>query len=145
MTQETFEKIFRHVVGNSWDLLVRKGRDYAAEKDRLENFRLVARVLDIDPVTVWGVYTAKHAISVLQFAGGRQLSTEGVDQRILDLLNYLILGYALLVDAGELPDPTSETKGSEVKLEDPEPGFKLFEKLVDGLRNRVREAQKEVA
>jgi hypothetical protein len=83
------------------DLLEKKGRDYASDRDRLSNFKYLAEMLGLTPLQVWGVYCFKHLMALSQFVREGQVASEPIDERIADIRNYMILGQALIVEARE--------------------------------------------
>lgn len=78
-------------------VLEAKGKDYTDGQDRLSNFRDVARLAKSTPFTVWKVYFAKHIFAILNHEPGAR-SSEPIESRFIDALNYLFLGYAILND-----------------------------------------------
>jgi len=69
-----------------------KAEEYARGEDRLHNFRVAARMLGTTPEqALWGM-AAKHLVSVQDMVDGHlDASPAMVDEKIGDLINYLIL------------------------------------------------------
>lgn len=83
-----------------------KGAEYAHGDDRLDNFRRASRELNIPMEVVWRVYAGKHWDSITTFI--RDLSSqtsrvrsEPISGRVDDLLVYLLLFKAMLMERGE--------------------------------------------
>jgi hypothetical protein len=90
---------------NSLSLL--KGGEYAGDVDRLANFRRNAEQTGVPMETVWSVYYNKHHDAVMQFCrdlitGKERLRAEPLAGRVDDMITYLILFKAMLVERGML-------------------------------------------
>ncbi|MCP4127754.1 MAG: hypothetical protein GY753_11905 [Gammaproteobacteria bacterium] len=74
-----------------------KAGEYAHGGDRLHNFKVAAAVNDVPPEqALWGMAT-KHLVSVMDLVAGRLVARpEMVDEKIGDMINYLILLEAIL-------------------------------------------------
>ena len=75
--------------------LVEKGKEYRRNNDPLHNFRVAAKVQNTtEEKALWG-FAAKHYVSFLDILNdieqGRLPEQEVVDEKIGDLINYLIL------------------------------------------------------
>ncbi len=78
-------------------LLKGKGGEYTrGDDDRLANFKRWARELEIEPLKVWMVYTGKHLDSLITFVKTGDEGMEGIQSRLDDLHNYLLLGEGLI-------------------------------------------------
>jgi hypothetical protein len=99
MTVSEYNEVVLDQVKRAMDLAEAKRADYAVAGDVLDNFKTVGKLLGVDPLTVWGVYAAKHMIAILKHAGGQELQSEGIEGRLDDLFNYVLLGKALIVEA----------------------------------------------
>jgi len=89
--------------------LGQKAKEYAAEGDKLHNFNVGARITgQTREKVLWG-FALKHYISfldILENLDKGKLPTETmVDEKIGDLINYLVLVEASIKDKlnGELP------------------------------------------
>jgi len=86
-----------------------KGHDYTAgDTDRLINFKRGGNNLGVSPLTVWAVYFNKHVDSINTLVKtGKQESGEPVEGRIIDIINYALLGLALIKEStGDKMSPT---------------------------------------
>jgi hypothetical protein len=77
------------------ETLVEKGKEYRRNNDPLHNFRVGARVFNsTEEKVLWG-FALKHYISFLDILNdmeaGNLPKEEVVDEKIGDLINYLIL------------------------------------------------------
>jgi hypothetical protein len=79
--------------------LKKKAGEYAQNDDRLYNFRKAAAVDGETPArALWGM-AKKHLVSVMDLKDGLLPSTpEMVDEKIGDMINYLILLEAVLLE-----------------------------------------------
>lgn len=106
MDQSTFNTLLEQTFENMRSLLNSKGADYAPGKDRLENFKQDAELAGITPLQNWATHYLKHANAILTFVKNQRLCSEPIESRILDELNYLVLGLALIKDL-KLDEPPS--------------------------------------
>lgn len=93
------EADFDHIVNDRCILikrtLVEKGKEYRRNNDPLHNFRIAAKVQNTtEEKALWG-FAAKHYVSFLDIINdieqGNLPTMEVVDEKIGDLINYLIL------------------------------------------------------
>jgi hypothetical protein len=99
MTDETFNKIVSERVKKIQTVLSAKSKQYALDGDRLHNFKVAARLLKTTPEqALWGI-AVKHLVSVEDLVMGRLAPTqETVDEKIGDMINYLVLLEAVLTE-----------------------------------------------
>lgn len=81
-----------------------KSGEYAADTDKLANFREASRRLGITPEQVLLVYLDKHYSAIANFIRDRSANrtrprSEPIEGRIHDAMVYLLLLKALLADA----------------------------------------------
>jgi hypothetical protein len=93
---ETFEEIRK--------LSALKGGEYSGDVDRLLNFRRNGVNLGLPKETVWAVYAGKHWDAIMQFIrdareGKERKRLEAIGGRVDDLLVYLLLFKAMLIEA----------------------------------------------
>ena len=80
-------------------LLKLKGADYTGgNADRLNNFKDSAKLLDIDPETVWAIYFMKHIAAIMTYVKDGKVQSEKIEGRIDDAINYLYLLEGLIED-----------------------------------------------
>lgn len=113
MTPEMFNKVFDKTIKEMEETLCKKGKEYAFEEDRLFNFKQAARISEEPvPKAIWGM-AMKHLVSVIDIIEGRLDNTEyNRNEKIGDLLNYLILLKASLIEIEiEIDMPIMENFG----------------------------------
>ena len=96
MDNKTFEKILENRLLEIEAVLSKKAQEYATE-DRLHNFKVAARVGNTTPKkALWGM-AMKHLVSVIDIIEGNIVYNEAlVEEKLLDMINYLILLEAIL-------------------------------------------------
>ena len=79
--------------------LDQKANQYESSSDRLHNFKVAARLSGTAPEeALWGM-AMKHLVSVTDLVSGQLENTRGnIDEKIGDMINYLILLEALFED-----------------------------------------------
>ncbi len=82
-----------------------KGAEYANDTDQLANFKRLGARLHVEPELVCLVLLTKHLDALDHFtwklsSGEPFVTSEPVQERVEDAVNYLLLFSALLVDRG---------------------------------------------
>ena len=97
MKTEQFEIILSERLQAIEKILGYKAKEYSHDNDRLYNFKVAARMLNISNAeALWGM-AAKHLVSVNDLVTGRLGQTsEMINEKIGDMINYLILLEAIL-------------------------------------------------
>lgn len=95
MQTEEFNRVVSELSKKAEEIRERKGRDYCDGFDRLSNFKHIAKQLNLDPMQVWGVYFLKQIDAINTYIKTGELSSEPIEERFCDALNFLLLGYAL--------------------------------------------------
>ena len=95
MTEGQFDEIVNHRCNKIAKTLVEKGKEYRRNNDPLHNFRVAAKVNNTtEEKALWG-FAVKHYVSFLDILNdierGFLPKEEVVDEKIGDLINYLIL------------------------------------------------------
>lgn len=103
MNIQDFNAIVDATVKRTADLLISKGEEYAGSADRLANFKRGAGLTGSTPMQVLLVYMSKHYDSIATFIrkdaqGLEQQLSEPISGRIDDMINYLFLLQALVVE-----------------------------------------------
>jgi hypothetical protein len=97
MTSEVFNQHLQHMQGVTVDTLTAKAKEYAADGDRLHNFKVAAAVQGIAPTAALAGMMAKHTVSVYDMIGtGKVYPMALWEEKIKDSINYLFLLWALL-------------------------------------------------
>ena len=109
MTEKEFQDVLTTRLTKIKETLSSKAEEYATDNDKLHNFNVGARLtVQTRERVLWG-FAIKHYISFLDILDSLdkgKLPTETlVDEKIGDLINYLVLVEASLKDRlnGELP------------------------------------------
>lgn len=105
MNQKEFDILVQSTVKSTADLLVSKGREYSGTEDRLSNFKRGANLTGATPLQVAFIYASKHYDSISTYvretAADRGLVpnlSEPIESRFDDLINYMILMKAIVVE-----------------------------------------------
>lgn len=108
MNQKQKDEIFEKLDKVCMDMSMRKGADYASDKDVLDNFKRNAERLGLTPFQIWAVYFNKHIDSVnnaiAKTPANPHCITEPIGGRIVDAITYLKLLYCLVEDANTKPE-----------------------------------------
>lgn len=109
MKTEQFNQIVEQQCETIKKVLMKKAKEYASDDDRLYNFKAAARINNTTPLlALWGMAT-KHLVCVQDLITGKLKITPGVvDEKIGDLINYLILAKAEMIEeyrAKFIPEP----------------------------------------
>lgn len=104
MTPELFNHYLRRRLEKIGQTLGQKAGEYASGQDRLHNFKLAARVNGTTPAkALWGM-ASKHLVSIMDMVDGRQPVTDPmIDEKIGDMVNYLVLLEAIFRDGRTEP------------------------------------------
>lgn len=83
-----------------------KGGEYSGDEDRLLNFRRNAQDTGASKELIWRIYAAKHWDAIGQYIrdlgqGKKRQRTEPLSGRCDDLIVYLILFKAMLIENGD--------------------------------------------
>jgi formaldehyde-activating enzyme involved in methanogenesis len=95
MTAQEFDILVQQRVQKVQQTLVVKGKEYRRNNDPLHNFRVAAKINNTtEEKALWG-FAVKHYVSFLDILNdierGILPKEEVVDEKIGDLINYLIL------------------------------------------------------
>lgn len=98
MTEKEFQDVLTTRLTKIKDILGSKAKEYASEGDKLHNFNVGARITgQTREKVLWG-FALKHYISFMDILDDLELgiipSEALVDEKIGDLINYLILAEA---------------------------------------------------
>lgn len=105
MTNEALRELVKELFGDVEFILKTKGKAYSAgQRDTLYNFKHQAEELGVPVFLVWAVYFNKHLDSLRSWLKGNYSDSEPIESRILDMIVYLILLRALILDLKNLPE-----------------------------------------
>ena len=103
MNTEDFNKIIHEQISRCENTLCRKADEYAADDDRLHNFKVAAGIQNCLPTTALGGMMAKHTVSVYDMIQGleegKSYPLELWNEKIGDSINYLLLLAAAVREA----------------------------------------------
>lgn len=104
MNSETFNKIVQDQINVCTNTLIKKADEYAADTDRLHNFRVAARMQGITEIQALAGMMAKHTTSIYDMCRDSQHSEFPLSlwqEKITDHINYLLLLTALVTEDTE--------------------------------------------
>ena len=102
MKDKCFQKIFLDTIKKCKKTLIAKGGEYSRNGDRLWNFKRAARFNNNTPIeALWGM-ALKHLVSIDDIIDKTKMnefpSDEVLDEKIGDMINYLILAKAIIIE-----------------------------------------------
>ena len=112
MKEKDFYKLVDDRYAKCMEIMKSKGTAYSGLDDKLGNFKRVAKNLAMTPEQVWYVYFAKHVDALSAFLRGEYLDSEPIQGRIMDLINYLFLLNAILIEQGDEGEAVPNTEDS---------------------------------
>tara|TARA_R100001460_G_scaffold44151_2_gene80760 strand:- start:8913 stop:9251 length:339 start_codon:yes stop_codon:yes gene_type:complete len=112
MTKQEFEENKKYLLDKCQEIMDAKQPEYTQKNiDVLNNFKTTAESIGITPMEVWAVFFNKHIQAILSHAGDPNMhQAEPIDSRYADALNYLFLGFAMLVEDSNKKDIISGTE-----------------------------------
>ena len=79
--------------------------------DVLNNFKQTSKIIGIEPMQVWAVFFNKHIQAILTHSGDPNMhQAEPIESRYCDAINYLFLGFSLIIDEQNKKDIISGTE-----------------------------------
>ena len=107
MTNDEFQKVLNKRILDLQETLSLKGMEYGPGIDRLQNFKDVGAMNDIEPeYALWGM-VSKHIIALKDFvtrlndsAGMDRPTRRQIDEKIGDIIAYMNLLDGLFVERG---------------------------------------------
>lgn len=107
---ETLSTILTHLKATEEKVMSAKRHDYTGNsRNQIINFVTVAEMLGMDPMQVWATYFFKHVSSVLTYAKTGKVESEPLDQRMIDIRNYCLLGLCIAEAKGDWSLDSSST------------------------------------
>jgi len=101
---KTFNDVLNARIYNTKAVLQDKAKEYATQKNRYHNFDVAARILDCTQEQALQGMMMKHIVSVFDLIDqteSKQTDKKTVDEKIGDLINYLILLEGILIRRAE--------------------------------------------
>jgi hypothetical protein len=103
MTHIKFEAIVRDRFERCVKVLSHKAAEYASDVDRLQNFKDGAKFLNVTPSQYALALVTKHIVALKDhIMSGNPLSTEFIDEKIGDIINYMVLIEGIEEDNNEI-------------------------------------------
>ncbi len=94
------DRDFSHMIKLCNELLTVKGHDYTqgaeGDRGRLKNFYVGADRIGVKPIQILSVYLHKHQSAIDTFVQTGQVQSEGIEGRIADSINYLLLMWKMI-------------------------------------------------
>jgi hypothetical protein len=104
-SQEEWNRLVESTIAEIQKLSAVKGGEYAAEGDRLDNFRRAAADMELPMEVIWRVYAGKHWDSISTFIRDltfdrQRVRSEPIQGRADDMIVYLLLFKAMCRERG---------------------------------------------
>lgn len=100
MTLENRQMLAEDLFSKCLKILESKGQAYSGNEDALANFKINGERLNLSKYQIWSVYFNKHIDSInnaIKYNPNKpEDKSEGLQGRIIDAINYLIILQALL-------------------------------------------------
>jgi len=100
----TDDKDFNEILNRCLNILKTKAVDYASDTDRLAEFRATAEAMDTSMEQVLGTYVNKHMRSIFTYCRGEELKGEPVEEKIMDVIVYMMLLFKMVQEKKEYTD-----------------------------------------
>lgn len=90
------------------EILEKANAEYSNDKDALDNFKLIGRILDLPPEKVAAVYWLKHVIGITKYINGNTNQRDSFQGRANDARNYIVLLAGLIKEreVNDVPEPS---------------------------------------
>lgn len=99
MTNKEFNIIVNDTLNECKKLLCDKSKEYDFGEDRLHSFKVAAELQGISNIEALRGYLTKHIVSIFDMMKTPDnFSSNKWDEKILDVINYMLLLKALLLD-----------------------------------------------
>lgn len=117
MSNKEFHELMVNTFEKCQAIARSKGEDYTkGSKDALANFKEGGIDINIDPKKVAWIFMNKHYQAITNYVKtGGQSESEPIDERIKDMINYLVLMYALIVEERQFEE-TLKIRDSDTKF-----------------------------
>jgi hypothetical protein len=107
-SQAEWNRLLQESMTTIRELAASKGGEYSGDIDRLLNFRRNAKEAETTMEFVWRIYASKHWDALMQYekdlrVGVERPRSEPIEGRIDDLIVYLLLFKAIVLERKETP------------------------------------------
>lgn len=102
MTHEQFETVLNARFDKCKAVMLRKSKEYATPSDKLHNFKVAGKFMNLSPdQSLWG-FLVKHLVSIQDIVNSDTIPTVAtIDEKIGDCINYFILLEAIWLEMQE--------------------------------------------
>lgn len=105
MKSDRFEKLAEARFEKCLEVLNRKSEEYMRNDDKLHNFKRAGQLLGVIPEEALLGMATKHIVSIIDMvrdvSEGRKVTQDLVDEKIGDVINYMVLLEGLLTERSE--------------------------------------------
>ena len=100
MNSKQFDLLLERRFQRPREVLASKAAEYATDTDKLHNFKAAAAIVGMTLQKTWLGMWVKHIVSVLdKIKSGEPVTEEWCDEKLGDLINYLILLEAIYAES----------------------------------------------
>ena len=107
MKLEDFNNLLeQEIIPKCREIMNHKGLSYSGLDDKLGNFKRVGQAAGVPTLVAWQVYFLKHVDAINAYCRGEYSDNEDILGRVLDIINYGFLAYAIITEdpTGTVPD-----------------------------------------
>jgi hypothetical protein len=100
MTNKEFYDLMENTFNSAKLIAKAKGEDYTkGSADALFNFKEAGKAIDLDPKKALYIFMNKHYNAIVNYIKTNgQSESEPIDERIKDMINYLVLLRGLIIE-----------------------------------------------
>lgn len=100
MTNKDFSELMEQIFADCVKISKAKGADYTkASQDALANFKTAGNDVGVDAQRIAWIFMNKHYSAITNYVKSNgQSESEPISERVKDMINYLVLFYALIVE-----------------------------------------------
>jgi hypothetical protein len=100
MEKKELNSVKKYLLEKADEIMNKKQPEYTNQDlDVLNNFKTSAKLIGITPSEIWAAHFTKHVQSILSHAHNPGMQqAEPIETRYADALNYLFLGFSLIVE-----------------------------------------------
>ena len=99
MTRDDFKILVKNqIIPQCLSIMNSKGLSYSGKEDSLANFKRCAKLADTSVEKTWLTYYIKHQDALCSYIREEYSDSEPIEGRIIDLINYLMLFYAIVTE-----------------------------------------------
>lgn len=133
----TNDEDFDELLNRCFETLKTKSTDYAEQGDRLAEFRATSGEMGITMRQTLGVYMNKHLRSVKRWVKGEELKGEPIEEKLLDIIVYCLLGYKMVKEERRRKSPMKYPDPAEIAKQMTQPTRKLKAKWTKEMQEDV--------